>query len=270
VVTHFIAFPYFSRSDGVVPVMTSAGAAHLVCNVKLIRAIAAHSRTDVRLHAGSLIGALRHGGPVPWDDDMDLAMPFNARDAFLDACNAFKDALHRDITLVCQRNHTDMLKVFIQNRCSRRDGMCSNGILSQKTPYPWRWPFVDVFLYKANATAWRIVSTDGAASRIAHRNTVYPSSTLRPVQQYYFGGIVVPGPRPEYVDALFSVRQGKAHAWKTCRTSTWNHQKEARVPKEAQFMHLNCCQAAGFVPFVVDNGTRLVGRDGRQIVLGLE
>ena len=34
------------------------------------------------LRAGSLLGAIRHNGPIPWDTDIDIEVPINQYDLF--------------------------------------------------------------------------------------------------------------------------------------------------------------------------------------------
>lgn len=51
--------------------------------VKEVADICKRNNIDYFLHCGSALGAIRHGGTIPWDTDVDVIVPYNQYEAII-------------------------------------------------------------------------------------------------------------------------------------------------------------------------------------------
>ncbi|MDY3560237.1 LicD family protein [Gemmata sp. JC673] len=146
---------------------------------------------------GNLLGAVRHGGFIPWDDDIDLLLPRSDVPALEAFCAA------RGIGIVHHKAH--FLKLF------RRDGAVCRPDL------PWRWPFVDVFPYD--------VFGGEVLTRFANRVYRFPAPQVLPFRPVLFEG--TPRLAPACPLAVLRSLYGD---YGTYQIKTYDHRAERSVP----------------------------------------
>lgn len=109
------------------------------------------------------IWVVMHGGPIPWDDDVDLVLHVVYKDAFLQRCSHCSSS-------------TTLTALGIRIRCTEGRNAITFYVIdenSQSTSQQWPSPFVDLFLYQMNGLHVVEVSPNGKVLKQAFKAEVF-------------------------------------------------------------------------------------------------
>ena len=154
-----------------------------------LNAVAKHVSTEGPfLFYGTLLGQKRHGGVIPWDDDMDVAISRSSWDLM---APTLREKHPSNIGAVA---HAGYHKLFYTNRPMIKK-------------YPWSWPFVDVFLADRpkGATGGNGGNVTIQIGREGTDVESYESASVFPLASCQFGGIsmMCPSQAKKVLDASY-------------------------------------------------------------------
>ncbi|GMH77486.1 hypothetical protein TrLO_g11778 [Triparma laevis f. longispina] len=189
------------------------------------------------IYAGAHLGAMLHGGPIPWDDDIDVAIDYKHKSSFEKLC---KNRANRNVEIFCYKGW-NAWKISAGKNEDDKTHWKHEGYNS---------PYIDVFFVEVRFYWWdpfgsyvRELRPDGST---AEQN--FKVEEFYPIEEYYYGGVHVKGPGRNVA---------KRYELERCFSGEYNHRFEAffadAVKKEE--LEIDCCEMyqVGY-PFMKEDG----------------
>ncbi|MDN3548785.1 LicD family protein [Mucilaginibacter aquaedulcis] len=148
--------------------------------LNIISSVASEAGARLILHGGSLLGYVRHGQILPWDDDVDLGIDENDLEKF-------ENAIIKDGRLKWMEgfeNHTNTVyyKLWLEEG-------------EEITGFPYKFPFIDLWLYRGEQD-----------DIIFHNGIMFPNALNSGFEKVLFEGAQynIPGNSLECLDSWYT------------------------------------------------------------------
>jgi len=164
-----------------------------------------HFGIDYWVDGGSVLGVVRHGGIIPWDDDIDIGILKKDVKKLL------------SIEKVLKKAGFSIVKVWFGYKIFYSDRKYIEG-------FNYSFPFLDVFVFDKIDGKYRLFYK---RARDMWPKEAWDEDELFPVKEYKFGEIKVLGPAKtkDYLDRMY----GKD--WNKIAYRQYDHEKEEEVER---------------------------------------